>query len=242
MDINDGQYVAKRTKNDRAGKPLEILYDTNGPFVLSQDTDGIRIDLCPAILEAFVAPLPSDGPKYMVHWKDGNKYNNDYTNLEWRPYQYRHSSSDIEMLYRQNNLIGVHRDGSIWLDGREERVLDYHFETDTWIRFPDKKVFTTLDYQQPLYIEDLMCACGYVQGDPDSIMNPVILHKDNNYRNCASDNLEWVDKDDSRYDAFLDQRLKDRMDVFYRENEDHHLPHDKYISESKDGPNYIVII
>lgn len=42
--------------------------------------------------------------------------------------------------------------------------------------------------------------------------------------------------------AFHNQRLMDRMDVFYSENKNQHLPHDEYISESKDGPNYIVII
>lgn len=240
----DGQSVVKGRKDDRLGKPLEVLYDFDGPFVLSQDTDGIRIDVAPVIIHNFGTPAPADGKKYMIHWKDGDKHNNDVSNLEWVPFRYRHSNADKEYLYEQNNLVEVRRDGSIWTDHHSSalNVIDQHFESDTWLRFPDKKVFVTLDYQHPMFVEDLMGHCGFVQGDYDSLTDPVILHKDNNYRNCAADNLEWVEKDDPRYDAFLEQRLKDRMEVYHRENGNQRLPHKDYITESKDGYGWMAIL
>ena len=170
------------------GKQIEILYDYAGAFVLSKDTDGIRIDLAPVILDEFGQPYPGtkDAP-YVINWKDGDL-----------------------------------------------RILEYTWDSDVWLRWPHYGVFVSLDLQHPLYVEDLMADCGYVQGDKYAFAQPVILHKDNNYRNCAVYNLEWVDSSDARYKTYIQQRLKDRWEVFDRENDGKLPPHDKYVAEGAD--------
>jgi hypothetical protein len=54
-----------------------------------------------------------------------------------------------------------------------------------------------------------MAKAGYVQGDDADMKQPVILHKDNDYMNCSSDNLEWAELTSDSYKAFLEQRRKD---------------------------------
>ena len=50
-----------------------------------------------------------------------------------------------------------------------------------------------------LFVDDLMAAAGYVNGEKFSLKSPVILHKDNNPTNFNSDNLKWVESTDPRY-------------------------------------------
>ena len=62
------------------------------------------------------------------------------------------------------------------------RILEYTWDSDVWLRWSHYGVFVSLDSQHPLYVEDLMADCGYVQGDKYAFAQSVILHKDNNYR------------------------------------------------------------
>ena len=50
-----------------------------------------------------------------------------------------------------------------------------------------------------------MAKAGYVDGNKLQFKNPVILHKDGDYKNCASDNLEWCDSSDQRYIDYYNQ-------------------------------------
>lgn len=50
-----------------------------------------------------------------------------------------------------------------------------------------------------LFMDDLMDAAGYVNGEKFSLKSPVILHKDYNPTNFDSSNLEWVESTDTRY-------------------------------------------
>lgn len=50
-----------------------------------------------------------------------------------------------------------------------------------------------------LFVDDLMAATGYVNGEKFSLKSPVILHNDNNPTNFNSDNLKWVESTDPRY-------------------------------------------
>ena len=61
-----------------------------------------------------------------------------------------------------------------------------------------------------------MKEAGFIQGDDAGLKEPAILHKDGNYMNFASGNLEWVRQRDPRYKNYIQQknearRTRDRM-------------------------------
>ena len=70
-----------------------------------------------------------------------------------------------------------------------------------------------------------MEAAGYVQGDDAVLKDPVILHRDGDYKNFSSDNLEWTEKTDPRYADYCTKREAARK---ARTNE---LNRGKYVPE-----------
>ena len=71
-----------------------------------------------------------------------------------------------------------------------------------------------------------MAAAGYVDGNKLQFKNPVILHKDGDYMNCKSSNLEWCEKTDPRYIDYYN-KMADTMNALGRER-------NKYWPEFKD--------
>jgi hypothetical protein len=63
-----------------------------------------------------------------------------------------------------------------------------------------------------------MAEAGYVQGDDADLKHPMVLHKNNDYMNCSSENLEWTEVTDERYKAFLEQRFKDKEKKLIKKN------------------------
>lgn len=67
---------------------------------------------------------------------------------------------------------------------------------------------------------------GYIQGDDADLQEPVILHRDLDWKNFASDNLEWTEATDQRY---LDYQAKKKADMKLRSQE---------INKGKPMPDY----
>jgi len=63
---------------------------------------------------------------------------------------------------------------------------------------------------------------------PSSIVNPRLLHKDYDYRNCAADNLEWVEYSDKSWTEYLEKERSDRKEYCNRLNNNKRLPHDDW--------------
>lgn len=59
-------------------------------------------------------------------------------------------------------------------------------------------------------MDDLMDEAGYVNGNKKQFRNPVILHKDNDWMNFDSGNLEWTDKSDPRYKEYHNRKVDDK--------------------------------
>ena len=92
------------------------------------------------------------------------------------------------------------------------------------LEYPPRNTFIWILLDEREYIDDLMKECGYVQGDDADLKEPVILHRDLDYHNCASDNLEWTEKTDPRYIEYCKKRDEDRKSRNLELNAGKHIP------------------
>ena len=169
--------------------------------------------------------MPNDGKRYTIGFKDGNQYNCDYRNLQWVEYHYRNTTVPKVRLYVAGKFIEVFSTGKIKVDGQEESVLDYYFEPDV-DAFSAKEAPVVQIEKARIAVDELMEAAGYVQGDDAGLKNPVILHRDLDYKNFASDNLEWVEATDQRYIDYCKKREDDRRARTMELNKGKHVPDD----------------
>ena len=194
-----------------------------GRFIL--DKYGNRIFIAMAVITCFCPPMPNDGKRYTIGFKDGNQYNCDYRNLQWVEYHYRNTTVPKVRLYVAGKFIEVFSTGKIKVDGQEESVLDYYFEPDV-DAFSAKEAPVVQIEKARIAVDELMEAAGYVQGDDAGLKNPVILHRDLDYKNFASDNLEWVEATDQRYIDYCKKREDDRRARTMELNKGKHVPDD----------------
>ena len=190
-------------------KECKILKDCRGPFVY-ESWCGTQIYLDNAVMTCFCPPRPKDGKDYMIGYKDGNIMNCNYHNLKWVPYHYQNSMKKKEIFYIGGDKYEVFSNGTIKSDGQIDTILDYWYDDDVDLNYitPEPYIDT---YYGRVKVNQLMSACGFVQGDDAGLQNPVILHRDMDYMNFASDNLEWIEKDDPRYLAYQTQITQDRQ-------------------------------
>ena len=203
--------------------PCRIFYDYGGPFIIERKNGGI---LEQKYLERLV--LSTFGPAYddvklirreeMINHKDGNWMNCDYRNLEISPYHYRNATSDRSILFKAGAFLEVFSNGSIMVDGVGMPVFDcWYFSEfsfmDSHYSVVDPYIITN---GERIGMEEIMMEAGFIQGDDAGLKEPAILHKDGNYMNFASGNLEWVRQRDPRYRNYIQQkdearRARDRM-------------------------------
>ena len=229
---DDGTLVVVSDKNNKwntSGKkklPIKIDHDGNK---IATHPYGHVIYVARAVIVCFCPPMPSDGKKYMISHKDGNPSNCHYQNLEYVPYHYQHATTDTVKLSGYSTTLEVGKDGSVKMGGKTAKVCDSFYDSDVELEVCSSGPFIYVPqkgslYDKRVFIDDLMCEAGYVQGDDADLQYPMILHKDNNYMNCSSDNLEFVEMTDERYKAFLEQRKKDTHEKIVEKNPGKHVP------------------
>lgn len=216
---SEGNFVAYNT--DGNYEQLNIEVDAIGKYV-AHPTRG-RVSVPKAVLKCYCPPAPVD-KIYMVGYKDGDKNNCDCTNLLWVPYKYRHTTTDSVFLYLGSIKIKVCKDGSLW-DEQGQQIIpcdsagDYDTDTmyvknDPCIGYPRRNSI----FRGTVTVDSIMDMAGYVQGDDSVLKKPFILHKDNDWKNFASSNLEWVEKDDKRVASYLGKKQLDREQRWYELN------------------------
>lgn len=220
---SDGNY-AYQTKVKGKKESLKITSTNTGKFFRCYWTGSIS--MAQAVITCFCPPKPQDGQKYVVGYKDGNVLNCDYHNLEWVVYQYPHTTAKSTQLYRRGLKVTVYKDGTIKIGRDVLYVSNEMWDADTdagqaW------RPHVHIDGEM-YYVEDLMEDAAYIQGDPTGLQDPVILHKDNNWMNFASDNLEWVERTDPRRTAYETHGLQDMNDLTRKINLSGRYP-DNYI-------------
>lgn len=209
-------------------KNLPIKTDDIGKFVEHEWYGRGNID--EAVITCFCPPAPKDGKRYVIRHKDGDMSNCDKFNLEWTPYHYHHTDTDKVKLNILGTTYTVCRDGTIKRGSSVEAFHDNMFDPDmgleccldTYLSVPRKKSI----HDEKVYIDEIMKDAGYVQGDDAGLINPVILHIDEDWKNFSSENLEWTEKDDPRYVSYLDRKMKDRRKRSEELNKGRYMPDD----------------
>ena len=152
-----------------------------------------------AVYVCFCPPKPNNGKDYVVCCKDGNVSNLHYMNLELKEVvkTTRHTTADKVKL---TNDLTVTKGGEVFYGKNKEYICDCIGDADTdLLRCIRPHVSDPNKMSGRLFMDDLMAAAGYVNGEKFSLKSPVILHKDNNPANFNSDNLKWVESTVPRY-------------------------------------------
>lgn len=213
--ISEDGKVVEVEKTEKIGysfvttiKPVTIQVDSSGDrYVI---ISGRKFLLKEAVYTCFQY-WPKDGKDYEVNFIDGNKSNLHYKNLNLKLKTYVPPTVTTELKVKFKNGLTVTKDGEVFQGRQQQSIHDEIYDSDTaTMACIDPFVQDPSRIQGRLCIDDLMDAAGYVHGDKRVLKYPVILHRDNNPNNCKSDNLEWVERNDPRYQKYEDARRKHR--------------------------------
>ena len=232
----DGKHVEKEWFTEGKLEPYypKIRTDSSGYQFIENKKLGM-LYIHKMVIECFGSPKPTDGQDYVIVHLDANKLNNHYKNLAWklRKDAYPHITDKTVDKVKIDPSIVVHKDGRIYQKGKKCHVADYLYDSDMdlfvpmppYIRYEYKNYWKKTETAK-LDVEDAMAKAGYVDGNKLQFKNPVILHKDGDYKNYASDNLLWCDASDPRYIEYYN-KMADTMNSLGRER-------NKYWPEFKD--------
>ena len=232
----DGKHVEKEWFTEGKLEPYypKIRTDSSGYQFIENKKLGM-LYIHKMVIECFGSPKPTDGQDYVIVHLDANKLNNHYKNLAWklRKDAYPHIPANTDVKTKLNHSIVVHKDGRIYQKGKKCHVTDDLYDSDMdlfvpmppYIRYEVKNAYGKTE--RPLkFVEDAMSEAGYVDGNKLQFKDPVILHKDGDYMNCSSNNLEWCNASDQRYIEYYN-KMADTMNALGRER-------NKYWPEFKD--------
>lgn len=227
-----GIYVSKNGKylykdNGSYGKYYYTRKtDSNGePYItVGGNKHGVAV-----LVASCFKPAPCDGKTYCISHIDGNKDNCDVNNLQWILYTPKPYTFNTAPKTKVGDLM-VHSNGDVYQNRNKLTQGDYVYDPDMdlhecvepFVFVPQKK---SIHYDK-VKMDKLMEKAQYVQGTPDGKKHPVILHKDHDRNNYASDNLEWVEKDSQEY---VDYR-KDEVEQIKKRNIE--------LNPRKDFPDY----
>lgn len=105
--------------------------------------------------------------------------------------------------------ITVKKDGTVLENGKPVVTSDCTFDGDVDLCVCISPYFVS-QKRNRVFIDELVVKARYVQGSPDGMIKPVVLHKDHNFNNFASDNLEWVEEDSPEYRAYRKDEVEYR--------------------------------
>ena len=125
-----------------------------------------------AVYVCFCPPKPSNGKDYVVCCKDGNNSNLHYKNLELKEVvkTTRHTTADKVKL---TNGLTVTKGGEVFYGKNKEYISDCVGDADTdLLRCIRLHVSDPNNMSGRLFMDDLIDAAGYVDGEKYSLKSP----------------------------------------------------------------------
>ena len=227
----EGTYVYREYKDSSLNRPLVIHTRAEGSKYLDTKSHG-KIPLDEAVAICF-RPMPQDGKKYALTHKDNDLSNCNASNLEWRiPQLQVKKSLPTDKERKLHNGLIVRVDGTILDKKKKLAVITNVGDADTdrscvavepYVRYDRKNRYKRTE-EKHSYIDDLMVAAEFVEGDKSSMCTPKVLHKDLDYLNFNSSNLRWVEEASQEYQDYMKKKKEDMDQLTIKGNPNHPNP------------------
>ena len=198
---------------------LQFHADEQGNrIVKTKDYGELRVD--ELVARAFYGN-PKKGQKFVIH-KDKIKDHCWKDNLKWAtPYEYGEFYQNAPTVNKQGGFRMIDKDlyvnpqGEVEYLGKLMKKIDYFYDSDT-----DRHVAIAPHVDigrgktERLFLDDAVKKAFLPC--PSTLLSPALIHKDNDYQNCALSNLQWVESNSKEYAAFQAQR---KIDIEKRNQE-----------------------
>lgn len=219
----EGTYAYREYKDPAWNHALQIHTRPDGSKYLDTKSHGeILLDEAVAICFRI---MPRDGRKYVPVHKDNDPGNCHVFNLAWKQVP-KYSLTDKERKL-ENGLV-VRSDGTI-LDKRKKLSVvtvigdsdtDRLVSVDPYVCYSRRNCYGSIDERRER-VDALMAEAEFVAGDNSLMSRPRVLHKDQDYLNYNSSNLEWAEEDSPEYQAYMRQKKDDLDRLTIQENPNH---------------------
>lgn len=203
-------YVSKDglTAADASGNILSIVKSKGGSYVTVRRQ---KIYIAQAVITCYCKPKPKDGKVYVIKHTDGNINNCNSANMSWQLKHYVTSTADHEEVKILGLSYNVYNDGRIFdNNGKEMQQDDYMYDSDTDCFCCIDPFISVPSSNKRFFIDKIMAVAGFINGDDAVLQSPVVLHRDNDWKNFNSNNLEWVESSDVLYRQFQDVALQEK--------------------------------
>lgn len=222
----EGTYAYREYNDPSKNCSLIIHIKADGSKYLNTKSHG-EILLDEAVAICF-RPMPKDGKKYILIHKDGNLGNCNAYNLEWKQVP-KYSPTDKER--ELDNGLVVRINGEI-LDRRKVLPLVKESgdgDTNRIVAIEPKVCYRRKNQwgvsdDKSAFIDDLMAAAEFVDGDPSLLVRPRVLHKNMDYLDFHADNLEWVEENSVEYQEYMKRKKEDKDNLTVKLNPGHPNP------------------
>ena len=205
----DGLFVEKEFIDKQDGNKLKtynpkIKVDEKGLRYIENKNLG-QVYIQDLVADCFCAPKPNDWNYYVLVHKDGNLQNDHYKNLEWRlaTSAYPQTTATTAGKVKLTDGLEVRRNGTIYQNGKElevgtaigDRDIDMIVPIEPFVEYERKNSWGRYERKRI---------------SVDKLEHPVILHRDNDWLNFDSDNLEWTDINDPRYKEYYNRTVDEK--------------------------------
>lgn len=151
-------------------------------------------------------PLQQSGPNPSLQHSTQNQFSNSnpLPTPNMSPVLQQQNRAYLLNTYQECKFgpLTLNKKGEVY-DGKNVLTMcDVIFDGDTNLSVCIRPYVVSANGKR-YYLEELVRRARYVEGTPDGMTSPKILHKDHDRNNFASSNLEWVEENSPEYQAYM---------------------------------------